>query len=154
MNKIPDGFAKHQRVSSEGYELGTATHRFYILGEQILRRQNEDTRDCCQSCAFLRGTVPNGCAQTQLDAMKAVVEQVPFMCHVETVGNVRKVCAGWFAAVQVVKALKAAGVRMPELTYAFSPPEDAVNDPNLRESENNGFRQTDQKLGNGLGQDG
>lgn len=120
--KIQDGFAKHPQVSSAGYELGGMTHRLYLVGEELLRRQNEDIRDCCLSCAFLRGTVPNGCPQTQLDAMKCTVEGVPFLCHVEKVGDSKKVCAGWFAAHQAIKAAKAEGVSLPDTTrYRFSP---------------------------------
>jgi hypothetical protein len=56
----------------------------------------------CASCAFRLGTVPNGCVQTQMDVMKAVMEHEAFFCHVgERKGT--KVCDGWFASVQAVK---------------------------------------------------
>ena len=35
----------------------------------------------CRSCAFRGGTFPNGCSGTVLDALKCVMEGVPFYCH-------------------------------------------------------------------------
>lgn len=37
--------------------------------------------DPCQSCAFRAGTSPNGCPEAVLDALKCVMEGVPFYCH-------------------------------------------------------------------------
>jgi hypothetical protein len=47
--------------------------------------------DRCSTCAFRSGTVPNGCAPTLMDALKCMMERVPFYCH-EQEG---KLCAGW-----------------------------------------------------------
>jgi hypothetical protein len=46
----------------------------------------------CSSCACRPGTVPNGCLQTQLDLLKAVIEGAPFFCHAPHDG---RMCAGW-----------------------------------------------------------
>jgi hypothetical protein len=37
----------------------------------------------CSTCAFRAGTVPNGCEQTVMDAVKCVKEDVVFRCHAE-----------------------------------------------------------------------
>lgn len=70
------------------------------IGSAILEKMGEPV-ECCKTCAFRRGTVPNGCAQTQMDVMKAVLEGKPFMCHVNKIsGGGRDICQGWFAARQ------------------------------------------------------
>jgi len=51
--------------------------------------------DMCPSCACRPGTVPNGCLQTQMDFLKAVVEGKPFLCHAPNDG---RMCAGWVRA--------------------------------------------------------
>jgi uncharacterized protein with PIN domain len=78
----------------------------------------------CKSCAFRLGTVPNGCIQTQADAMKAVIEGVPFLCHQAD----RKgwPCHGWFAArVAIQRAEKARGTKLDvKCPWEFSPPDE------------------------------
>lgn len=48
----------------------------------------------CSTCAFRRGTYPNGCVTTVMDALKCVTERHPFYCHEKQ--NEGRVCAGWF----------------------------------------------------------
>ena len=50
--------------------------------------------EMCKTCACQPGKVPNGCLQTQLDFLKAVVEGEKFLCHSPKDG---RVCAGWVA---------------------------------------------------------
>lgn len=54
----------------------------------------------CKSCAFRAGTVPNGCESTTLDALKCIVEGVPFLCHQELEGyGEGALCAGYLMLV-------------------------------------------------------
>jgi hypothetical protein len=66
--------------------------------EDLKRFPNQRPR--CQSCAFRLGTIPNGCEETVMDALKCVAERVPFMCHQvkDADGNCTELCAGWVAA--------------------------------------------------------
>jgi len=83
----------HKRVTPEGKFLGKQLAKMAEIGVKILINSDEhDTR--CASCAYRLGTVPNGCAQTQLDALKCTMEGVPFFCHVPPIQNY---CHGWFA---------------------------------------------------------
>lgn len=77
----------------------------------------------CKSCAFTPGTVPNGCLQTQLDALKAVVENVPFLCHQHD--RKGSPCHGWFAAqVGMRAAEKRKGpFQHAKVPWEFSPPD-------------------------------
>ena len=71
---------ERNRVTPEGRALGENMVR--LTEPAIARLADEGEPDeRCKSCAFRLGTVPNGCPQTQLDALKAVIEDVPFMCH-------------------------------------------------------------------------
>ena len=51
--------------------------------------------EMCKACACQPGGVPNGCLQTQMDFLKAVVEGKPFLCHAPMDG---RMCAGWVRA--------------------------------------------------------
>ncbi len=55
----------------------------------------------CNSCAFRAGTFPNGCTETVLDALKCVMEGVPFYCHQSPSngkGGYTGLCAGYLTA--------------------------------------------------------
>lgn len=80
----------HHRVSPEGRQLGEQMARLYDLAEKRLGDQaDEDQR--CKTCAFRAGTVPNGCAQTQLDISKCAADGIPFYCHQHR----GQLCNGW-----------------------------------------------------------
>ena len=110
----------HKRVSPEGKALGVQMARMSDKAIATLVAEGE-TDDRCKSCAFRFGTVPNGCAQTQLDAMKAVIEDVPFLCHQAN----RKgwPCHGWYAArVQMERAERIKGkFEVAKCPWEFSP---------------------------------
>lgn len=114
----------HARVSPEGKALGEQMVRLTEPAIAMLVEEGEpDER--CSSCAFRAGTVPNGCLQTQMDVLKAVVERVPFLCH----QNDRKgsICHGWFAAMVATRyAEKQRGEPLPvsECPWPFSPPDE------------------------------
>lgn len=115
----------HHRVSPEGRAAGAIVARLADAECVALARDGEaDER--CKTCAFRAGTVPNGCAQTQLDVQKALLEDVPFMCHchLDAAGRPTKVCFGWFAVRRIVDRYeKATGRKLPACDYEFSPPD-------------------------------
>lgn len=92
----------HSRVSPQGQAMGKSAARLAELG--LTRLQAEGLTDLnlpmlrdemCKTCACRAGAVPNGCLQTQMDFLKAVVEGLPFLCHAPKDG---RVCAGWVRA--------------------------------------------------------
>lgn len=112
----------HSRVTPEGRLLGFALVRLVEPAVQKLVKDGEpDER--CKSCAGSYGTVPNGCVQTQMDFMKALVEDVPFLCHQAD----RKgwPCHAWYAGRVAIKAAeKRSGVPLNmRAPWDFSPPD-------------------------------
>jgi hypothetical protein len=115
----------HHRVSPEGRALGDQMVRLVEpVIQHIAKLGDPDER--CKSCAFRAGTVPNGCLQTQADALKAVLEQKPFLCHVDHYADGRhKLCSGWLASQW--GAIDRPVVACP---WEFSPPDDvSTEDP-------------------------
>lgn len=121
--------SQRDRVSPEGRLIGTVTSIAAERGTERLRLagvtpgQVPTVRDeMCPSCACRRGTIPNGCLQTQLDLVKAVVEAKPFLCHAPKDG---RMCAGWVGvraehvANPLPEPLVAAARR-----WEFSPPDE------------------------------
>lgn len=107
----------HHRVTPEGRQMGEQMVRLtQPLIEQL--KQEGEPGECCKTCAFRPGTIPNGCPQTQLDALKCVMEGVPFMCHQDQ--TLMTVCHGWFAARQA-PSIKGKKIPVP---WEFSPPDD------------------------------
>lgn len=93
--------ARHnvERIDPLGKDINAQTMRLFVQpGLDLLAKEGErDER--CGTCAGRPGTVPAGCIQTQADFLKAVSEDVPFMCHAhETNGKFDRVCHAWFAA--------------------------------------------------------
>lgn len=123
----------HHRVSPEGRALGAQLVR---LVEPVIQHLADlgDPDERCKSCAFRAGTVPNGCIQTMADAFKAVLEQKPFMCHVDryTDGH-RKLCSGWLAS-----QWGSAGRPPVACSWDFSPPDDAPDDEAQRAAAQKG----------------
>jgi len=119
-----DPTKNHSRVSPEGKAVGSVMATLADAMCVELERDGEpDTR--CKSCALRRGTVPNGCAQTQMDVIKAVSEKVPFMCHQLKKGK-RNVCHGWYAVrVLARRREEATGLELPKCEWEFSPPDPA-----------------------------
>ncbi len=78
----------------------------------------------CRSCAFTAGTVPNGCIQTQMDALKAVVEKIPFTCHQHD--REGQICHGWFAARVAMRHAEEVKGPAPVTScpWEFSPPDE------------------------------
>jgi len=94
MALIEEAFDR-SRVTPEGEELGRHLVKKTQPGlDRVMELDGVDGR--CISCAYRLGTVPNGCPQTQLDALKATLEGVPFKCHHSP--GLRRICAGWMAS--------------------------------------------------------
>ena len=113
----------HKRVSPEGQAMGAQLARLTEPWIKRLAAQGEpDER--CKSCAFTPGTVPNGCLQTQMDALKAVVEKVPFLCHQH--GRKGMPCHGWFAAQVGMRVAEKKKGPAPVVAcpWEFSPPDE------------------------------
>lgn len=72
----------------DGFEQGYYMARFVDAEEAKGKLANGSER--CATCAFRQGTYPNGSPTTQMDALKCVMEGIPFGCHEES-----KPCAGW-----------------------------------------------------------
>ena len=92
----------HHRVTPIGQAMGKSAARLAQLGRLRLEAAGLTNlklpamRDeMCKTCACQPGKVPNGCLQTQLDFLKAVVEGQRFLCHSPKDG---RLCAGWVAA--------------------------------------------------------
>lgn len=114
----------HSRVSPEGRALGAQMARLADKACVALAALGEPD-DRCKSCAFRAGTVPNGCLQTQMDVMKAVVENVPFHCHQHD--RKGSACHGWLAAqASIMRAEELRGQPRPYATvpWDFSPPDE------------------------------
>lgn len=115
----------HHRVTPEGKEMGAAMAR--LADAECKRLEAEDEADArCKSCAFRLGTVPNGCIQTQSDALKAVTDDVPFMCHSDVKhGRFTVICHGWFAVRRIADRYEArTGKVLPKSPWEFSPPDE------------------------------
>jgi len=84
------------RPTLEGMALGKELARLTDATEvETLQRFPKHMRRC-QSCAFRAGTIPNGCPETVMDALKCVLEGMPFYCHQEMIdGAPANLCAGW-----------------------------------------------------------
>jgi hypothetical protein len=107
----------HHRVTPEGRQMGEFIAKATEPLIQQLKEEGEPG-ECCKTCAFRRGTVPNGCPQTQLDALKCVMEGIPFFCHQDP--KLQTICFGWFAARQA-PGIK--GTKMP-VPWELSPPDE------------------------------
>lgn len=114
MNPEPQ---RPNRVTPEGQRLGEQMSRLTDIEVGKLIADGEWSKDeRCKSCAFRHGTVPNGCIQTQADALKCLLERKTFGCHVP--GHGHGTCMGWFAAMQFKGGAKREPVKVP---WEFSP---------------------------------
>lgn len=110
----------HPRMTPEGMALGEQIVALTEPGIRRLAREGEPDQRCA-SCAFRAGTVPNGCPQTGMDAIKAVMEGVVFTCHMSP--GMQTPCHGWYAArTEVVRRVKT-GIEPIVCDWDFSPPD-------------------------------
>lgn len=81
-------------TTEEGHALGRELARLCDVAEPAARLKVPELLPRCYSCAFREGGhLANGSPATQMDALKCVVEHVPFYCHQHD----RKdhLCSGW-----------------------------------------------------------
>ena len=88
------------RPTPEGIAAGKQLARLWRSAMRDAVTQHPDAvaaiPDRCKTCAFREGTIPNGCPETIMDALKCVMEKEPFMCHHDMKnGKPTKMCAGW-----------------------------------------------------------
>jgi len=86
------------RPTPEGRELGAGIARLCDKAIAEKRTHIPTFPERCGTCAFRLGTIPNGCPETLMDAMKCVLEVRPFMCHEQLDENKEPngLCAGWY----------------------------------------------------------
>jgi hypothetical protein len=89
-----------------GQMLGNELARLREANEAELRKVFPTLPEPCKSCAFRRGTVPNGCEETVMDALKCVLEGKRFECHevpggATDEGAKRPLCQGWFNSLSL-----------------------------------------------------
>lgn len=82
------------RPTPRGRELGRYLAKLADKAEGNSSKRFPDQVKRCSSCAFRGGTIPNGCEETLMDAIKCVMEGYAFYCH-ETKGDDKPLCAGW-----------------------------------------------------------
>jgi len=87
----------------EGRLLGAELARLADVEEARLRERFPRHQHRCGDCAFRAGTDPNGCPETLMDAVKALVEGVPFYCHKGPDGEPKRLCAGYAILVGSVR---------------------------------------------------
>ena len=90
---IPEG--KNRNVATpQGSELGDQLARLCDNAEKEVRKRHPEIPERCASCAFRQGGhLPNNSPFTLMDALKCLMERVPFECH-ETNRN-GDLCAGF-----------------------------------------------------------
>jgi len=82
------------RPTPEGAQLGENLARFCDEAEPAARLKAPALPPRCNSCAFRKGPhVANGSPETQMDALKAVIEGVEFQCHEPA--RAGQPCSGW-----------------------------------------------------------
>jgi len=90
----------------EGRALGKELARLTELGFAKMKRDFPSAPGPCAECAFVAGTIPNGCAETVADALKCAVEGHPFYCHKGMKnGEPQRLCAGWCAATEALEVM-------------------------------------------------
>lgn len=98
------------RPSIEGAKLGEQLARLTDTALVRLRERFPDHAEPCESCAFRRGTVPNSCLPTVMDALKCVVEVKDFFCHQGPKGRRNDLCVGYMIALSAVADRKPGSV--------------------------------------------
>lgn len=82
------------RPTDDGRRLGKILAKWCDDAEPKARLKFPELPPRCQSCAFREGRhTANGSPQTQMDALKSVMEGVEFQCHQpDREGHL---CSGW-----------------------------------------------------------
>jgi len=91
---------ERNRPSPEGRAVGDNLARFADAEEKRWRKEMGFVPVRCASCAFRKGTYPNGCLSTVSDAMKCSMQRIPFYCHHDVKlkredQDPKTICGGW-----------------------------------------------------------
>jgi hypothetical protein len=82
------------RATAEGAELGKMLAQFADDAEPKARLRMPELPPRCNSCAFRAGPhVANGSPETQMDALKCVMQGDQFLCHEPA--REGSLCSGW-----------------------------------------------------------
>jgi len=94
----------------EGRALGAEVVRLFETVAPKFYAKHPEARARCATCAFRPNTLPNGCPDTVMDALKCVIERsAVFGCHEE----VQMPCAGYVV-------LSAAGGSPVSVPWSFT----------------------------------
>lgn len=84
------------RPTPEGIALGKELARLTDRAEDAGKSKFPNAKSRCGTCAYRLGTIPNGCVETVMDALKCALEFRTFMCHETMVkGECQEPCQGW-----------------------------------------------------------
>lgn len=105
MGDVSEVTPRNWLVPNRPSELGRAMGRELArLVENNMERDKERFPNApdgrCKTCAFRPGTIPNGCEETVMDALKAALQFDRFLCHQthDENGKPDKICVGWLYA--------------------------------------------------------
>lgn len=115
--------SERNKATPEGWALGVTLARFCDEAEPSARLKEPTLPPRCNSCAFRAGPhVANGSPETQMDALKCVIEGVEFQCHQpDRVGHP---CSGWAMMMLARKESDKLGTA----PWPFSYGDDAANE--------------------------
>lgn len=86
--------SERNKATPEGRELGKRLAKFCDDAEPDARLRMPELPPRCASCAFREGQhVASGSPETQMDALKCVIEGIQFLCHEPAREGM--VCCGW-----------------------------------------------------------
>lgn len=85
------------RPTPLGRQVGAWLGELTDAAEPFARLEFPQMPPRCKSCAFRGGSIPNGCEETLIEAIKCAAEGVPFYCHLrfKPDGSPIDLCSGW-----------------------------------------------------------
>ena len=95
---IASGEGTPNLPSRSGAEVGVNVAEIAERGKEKLAASGLALGRRCDDCAFTKGTRPNQSTATLADAVKCVVESVPFYCHKGDLPGTR-LCGGYTDAL-------------------------------------------------------
>lgn len=110
------------RPTPLGRKAGELFGRLIDKSANELRDKFPDMQERCKSCAYRPGTIPNGCEETIMDAIKCAVELEPFYCHerFDKEGKPIDICQGWVIAISTTDAAKVRERCFPKAPWPYS----------------------------------
>lgn len=112
--------AERNKPTPEGRALGVNLAMFCDHAEPDARLKVPELPPRCNSCAFRQGDhVANGSPETQMDALKCVIEGVEFQCHQPD--RVGLPCSGWLMMMLARKETDKLGVAPWPFSHEIEP---------------------------------